>query len=256
MKSRETSWSGISSRYNKTVGKTGSFHHENSLLPKVLELLVANKVKSILDLGCGQGVLERAISPEVEYVGVDISSDLVSQAEKYSKRRDIRYVVADASKPITSITRQFDCAVSVLALQNIENYQGVFQNLGTFVENKGTVILVINHPYYRIPRSSGWDILAGNSKQVRWVSSYLLEKKIPINMNPSLRQRSHKKVVTWSFHVPLSKYIEEFAKYGFAITHMDEVSSPKESVGRFADRENVAREEIPLFMILVAKRLY
>jgi hypothetical protein len=37
---------------------------------------------------------------------------------------------------------------------------------------------------------------------------------------------------------------------------MDEVSSPKESIGRFADRENIAREEIPLFMILVARRLY
>jgi hypothetical protein len=32
---------------------------------------------------------------------------------------------------------------------------------------------------------------------------------------------------------------------------MEEISSPKESQGKFAKRENTARNEIPLFMMLV-----
>jgi hypothetical protein len=61
--------------------------------------------------------------------------------------------------------------------------------------------------------------------------------------------------VTWSFHVPLSTYINVLAEKGFVLEHMEELSSPKESVGKYAKRENTARNEFPLFMVLVFAKL-
>jgi hypothetical protein len=139
-----------------------------------------------------------------------------------------------------------------LALQNIEFYRGFFDNAQRYCKVGGFVAIVINHPHFRIPRSSGWDIVKGNAKQVRWVSNYMNEQRIPITMNPGTRE---KQKVTWSFHVPLSTYVAEFAQRGFLIERLDEISSPKESVGRYAKRENTARAEIPLFMLLIAKKI-
>jgi SAM-dependent methyltransferase len=255
MARKETSWGKVSSWYNKEVGAKGHFHHENSLLPRVLAVIESAGITNLIDLGCGQGIMERSLPATVQYCGVDISPELISQARKLSKKRDPRFIVADVSKPLISIKEQFNGAVCMLALQNVENYAGFFKNLSVLVEDKGSVVLVLNHPYYRIARNSGWEISSGNGKQVRWVSNYLNEQKIPITMNPGQKARS-KQRVTWSFHVPLQLYIKELAKYGFAVTDMEEIASPKESEGRYAVRENTARQEIPLFMILVARRLF
>jgi hypothetical protein len=65
-------------------------------------------------------------------------------------------------------------------------------------------------------------------------------------MNPG----DQKSEITWSFHVPLSVYINELSACGFSLRNIQEVSSPKESQGKFAKRENTARSEIPLFMLI------
>lgn len=253
MRQKNTSWGKVASWYDKKVGTKGHFFHENSLLPEVKEILTRLEITSVVDLGCGQGILERSVGPNVRYLGIDISPELITQARKLSRVREPNFMVADLGKPVKVTLGKFQCAVSMLALQNIENYQGFFENVGKLVEKDGYVILTLNHPYYRIPRASGWEVLAGNSKQIRWVSNYLNVQKIPISMNPGTRSPARQKV-TWSFHVPLSAYITELAKAGFAVTEMHEIASPKESVGRYAKRENTAREEIPLFMILIAKK--
>ena len=254
MEQRKTSWGKVAGRYNKQVGTRGHYFHENVLLPAIEKLIGSLKVTSLLDLGCGQGVLERTLPASVSaYVGIDISSELISQAKKQTKHKEAQFFVGDATQPITELTRKYDVTVSMLALQNMENYRGFFANVGKYTRNGGYVVLAINHPYYRVPRSSGWEVLPGNGKQIRWVSNYLTEQKIPIVMDPLTPKKYQK--ITWSFHVPLSVYVEELAKYGFAVTAIQELASPKESEGKFAKRENTARQEIPLFMIVVAKKV-
>lgn len=254
MRERNSSWGNVAKWYDRKVKVKGHFFHENSLLPRVTELLTRLAVQSLVDLGSGQGVLERAIPSNIRYLGLEISPELITQARRMSRSKNPQFVSADLGKPLKNDHGKFDAAISMLALQNIENYQTFFQNAGRLVNPEGHIILVLNHPYYRIPRASGWEIFPGNKKQIRWVSNYLNEQKIPVSMTPGERSRS-KRLITWSFHVPLSSYISELVKNGFVITEMQEIASPKESVGRNALRENVAREEIPLFMILVAKKV-
>lgn len=255
MRERETSWGKVAGWYGKKVGKTGHYYHESTLLPRIISFISTHRNPTVLDLGCGQGVLERTLAGKIQkYVGVDIAPELISQAKRLSKSPTSRYLVGDVSKSIQGLDEKFDIVTCVLALQNIEDFQGVFQNVGKYTKTGGSVLIVLNHPYFRIPRASGWEILPGSGKQIRWVSAYLREQKIPITMNPSERNRRRQKV-TWSFHVPLSTYITKLSDLGFALTHLEEIASPKESAGKFAERENTAREEIPLFMILIAKKL-
>lgn len=248
---RKTSWNHVGDWYGKKVGQKGHFYHQSSILPELVEYIRRNNVVSLLDLACGQGVLERTLSIP-RYVGVDIASTLVNQAKQQRKNDGSVFVVSDVSKSLPMEKVQFDAVTCVLALQNIENYRGFFDNVEQYCKVGGFVAIVLNHPYFRIPRFSGWDITKGNGKQVRWVSNYASEQKIPITMNPGSKE---KQTITWSFHVPLSTYINELSARGFVVEHMDELSSPKESVGKYAKRENTARAEIPLFMLLVARKI-
>lgn len=252
MKQKDTSWNKVAGWYGKKVGDSGHFYHEQTILPLLREYLEKNKIQKLLDIGCGQGVVERIFTGK-DYVGVDLASSLLAQAQRNKKNAGSRFIHCDASKPLPLKDTDFDCAISILALQNMEHYEGVFQNCAKHVRKGGSLMLVLNHPYYRIPRSTGWIVMQGNSKQVRWVSDYLKPKRIPITMNPGTKGR--RQSVTWSFHVPLSHYVKCLSKYGFYIDNMEELVSSKESVGKFALRENVAREEIPLFMFLTAKKV-
>jgi hypothetical protein len=78
------------------------------------------------------------------------------------------------------------------------------------------------------------------------------ERKIELDMNPG--SRSDKKV-TYSFHRPISYFINLLAKYGFAVNGMLELNSDKESQGKAARRENIARDEFPLFMVIKATKI-
>ncbi|MCC7303965.1 class I SAM-dependent methyltransferase [bacterium] len=254
MKERNSSWGNVAKWYDRKVKMKGHFFHENSILPRITELISNLNVETLVDLGSGQGILERTINQNIRYVGLEISPELITQARKMSRSKSPQFVLEDLGKPLRKSYEKFDVAASILALQNIENYEVFFRNASQLVKKGGHLILALNHPYYRIPRSSGWEIFPGNKKQVRWVSSYLKVQKIPIVMTPGERSHS-KKQITWSFHVPLSIYITQLTKNGFIVTEMQEVASPKESVGKNAKRENIAREEIPLFMILVAKKV-
>lgn len=249
----DTSWNRVASWYGKEVGAKGHYHHQHSLLPEIVGL-IPKGARLLLDLACGQGVLERQIDPGMSYTGVDIAPGLINQAKSSAKQKRSRFFVGDASKPLVFLnaSEHFDVITCVLALQNIENYKGFFDNIQSFLAPRGTLILAINHPYYRIPRFSGWEVESGNGRQKRWVSHYLSEQKIPIDMHPGTKQQ---KSTTWSFHVPLASYVDQMSRCGLAITMLREIASDKQSEGRYAKRENTARAEIPLFMILSAQKI-
>src|SRR5579872_4859138 len=51
------SWDSSENWYSSCVGEKGHYYHQTVVLPNVLRML--GKFHSLLDLGCGQGVLAR-----------------------------------------------------------------------------------------------------------------------------------------------------------------------------------------------------
>ena len=75
--------------------------------------------------------------------------------------------------------------------------------------------------------------------------------EIPITANPGYGEKSE---VTWSYHVPLSMYVDMLSASGFVIEKVEEWVSDKHSVGDAARMENRARQEFPLFMALLVRK--
>jgi ubiquinone/menaquinone biosynthesis C-methylase UbiE len=245
---RRGSWQKVAPWYNRiTHGGEGHYYHEHVVIPGVLKLLNLTPNSKLLDLACGNGVLGKAISKDIEYTGVDIAPSLINEAKRTDRNPKHQYNVADVTKPLP-LTDNFTHGAIILALQNIEIPTKVLQNASQYLNKNGILVLVLNHPAFRIPRQSSWGIDEDRKIQYRRVDKYMSPMEIPINMNPSDRNSP----ITMSYHFPISDYTKMLKDTGFAIDLVEEWTSDKESEGRAARMENRSRSEIPLFLAIKA----
>lgn len=243
-----TSWEKHGRWYSKMIEDPGSYQRE-VILPGVLSLLDLRKGEDVLDIGCGEGFFARAFHKlGANVLGIDASPELIAIAKKKSSP-EILYKVADAANLKFLNDGAFDAAVIILALQNIEHMDAALKEARRVLAPSGRLVIVLNHPAFRIPKLSGWGWDEAQKLQYRRMNAYMSELKVPIEMHPGERTKE----VTWSFHRPLQSYIKALRNAGFAVTDMQEWISHKMSArGPRAKAENRARREIPLFLAIKA----
>lgn len=243
------SWDASKGWYDRCVGETGHYYHESVILDGAIRLLKLKKGDFLLDLGCGQGVLQRKLSKEIFYVGIDASKSLISAAKK---RSDANFIVADVSQDLPLKDQKFDAACFILSLQNMENPEKAIHQASIHLKKGGKLLIVLNHPCFRIPRQSHWGVDEQMKVQYRRMNLYMSEQKIPIQTNPGKGKTSS---ATYSYHHPLSDYSSYLQKNDLAIIAMEEWISDKKSEGSKAKMEDRARREFPLFLAILAQKL-
>jgi ubiquinone/menaquinone biosynthesis C-methylase UbiE len=254
MKSKShSSWEESSSWYDSIVGEKGHYYHQSLIIPKVVALLELNNSKEpkLLDLGCGQGILARNLPKNVNYLGIDASDSLLHSAKKF-KEKNHSYLLADLTKPLQLQQKDFTHAAIILALQNMQEPLLVLKNAEAHLVKKARLVIVLNHPCFRIPRQSSWQIDSAKKLQFRRIDRYFSPMSIPIQTSPSKNERSAQ---TFSYHFSLSSYSSFLKQAGFAIIEIQEWCSDKKSTGKNATMENRARAEFPLFLTIVAEKI-
>lgn len=243
---KTTSWQGVGKWYNKHLQSENTYH-ERLIIPSAIKLLELSAKSKVLDIGCGNGILAKHIDPNIPYVGVDSAKILIETARKEDKNPKHRYLVADVTRPFPLDITDFTHVTIILAMQNISDSLATLQTIKQYIKSGTRLLIVLNHPCFRIPRQSSWGIDEQSKLQYRRVNRYISSQKIPITMHPGKSTSE----LTWSFHEPISKYSEDLYKTGFVIEKIEEWTSDKESVGKAAKMENRARNEFPLFMALL-----
>jgi ubiquinone/menaquinone biosynthesis C-methylase UbiE len=250
-KDRQTSWNKVSHWYGEIVGSEGHYYHQKTVIPGSLKLLDLKPGEKLLDLACGNGVLSRAVGPKIEYVGIDMAASLIDQAKRLERNKNRKWRVADVGQNLGIEPNFFDKVAIILAIQNIRNLSGVITNASIGLKSGGRLVIVMNHPVFRIPRFSSWGVDTSKKLQYRRIDSYMSNQEVPITMNPG---QSKAVKTTWSFHRPIQTYFDELKKSGFVIESLEEWTSDKTSTGGKAKMENRARNEFPLFMAIVARK--
>ncbi len=251
-----TAWTAEADWYDQLVGDEGSEFHQHVIHPGVLRLLQVQTGETVLDVGCGQGVLCRLLHARgAQVTGVDLSRPMLEIARQRSDPA-IEFIHLDAAalKESPSLRGRFHAAVSVLALQNISELKATLAGMAQCLLPAPTsrLVLVLNHPAFRIPRATSWGWDDGEGKQYRRVDHYLLPRREPIVTHPGKAPGRY----TWSFHRPLQDYVKALRQVGLAVDALEEWASHKHSdSGPRAKAENVARKEIPMFMALRAVRV-
>lgn len=245
-KKTNNSWQKVGKWYGKITEGEGHYYHRNVIIPRVLELLNLKPNSKVLDMGCGSGILGRSIDKNINYVGVDLSPSLIKDAIRQDNNPNHKYLINDASK-LEIKENDFSDSIFILSLQNMKSAEMAIKNAISKLKTGGKLLLVLNHPAFRIPRQSSWQIDNGNKTEYRRINKYMSNMEIPINMNPSDRNSEF----TWSYHYPISKITDMLNNNGLLIAKIEEWNSDKTSVGAASKMENAARSEFPLFMAIV-----
>lgn len=257
---KDTSWNAVAEWYDELLKNDDSFQAK-VILPNLLRILDLKKGEQVFDLACGQGYFANVFAHSGAVVTAsDLSKNLIETAKKNSKlatpnlgEGKISFYNSAANRSPFLKDNSIDTIVVVLAIQNIENVSEVFAECNRVLKKNGRIVLVLNHPSFRVPQGSDWYFADGI--QSRIVSQYLSPSKIYIDMTPG-ENNPKKKIKTISFHRSLQDYVKIFSKNGFMISRLEEWISHKQSqVGPRQKAEDKARKEIPMFMCIEVKKI-
>lgn len=263
---KQNHWNDVADWYDGVVGQEGSDFHQKVIFPALLRLLKKDKIsfkeKSILDIGCGQGVFCRRLATlGSQVVGIDSAEELIAIAKKRTgDTKNCHYFVADASRLITDDAKlisslqanSFDAITIILAIQNMAHLVPLFQAVKQLLKPEGSLYIVMMHPSFRVPQKSAWQWNEKERRQERVLWSYLSSDAIEITTHPG-KAVSNK---TIHFHRPLQTYINMLGNQGLLTEHVEElVSHRKEQAGIKSQALDYAREEFPMFLLLQARKV-
>ncbi|MFL5679981.1 MAG: class I SAM-dependent methyltransferase [Chloroflexota bacterium] len=245
-----SSWDHVAGWYDGWVGQQGSIYHRALAVPAVLELLDARRGESVVDVGCGQGVLAPHVARlGARYTGIDASPRLIDVARR-RHGRDGRFAVADARRlPSAGVPRaSFDAAVFLLSIQDIDPLEDAIAAVSRVLRATSRIVVLMTHPAFRQPRHSGWGYDDGRKLTYRRIDAYLTPMAVPMkSVNGGTPTRA--------YHRPISAYVSALAAEGFAVDGMTELPDlPAADRPRSRRPETRADAEIPLFLAIRARR--
>lgn len=247
----DTNWDAVADRYDGWIGAHGSKHHRELAIPALLELLTPQRNEHILDIGAGQGVLAPYIVQRgARYTGVDASEKLLRLARRRHRghgaflRGDARRLAATPGlRPAL-----FDGVTFLLSIQDMDPLDMILRSAAWALRPGGRIVLLMNHPCFRVPRQSGWGWDARRKLRYRRIDRYLTALPVPV-----AAQHRQGDGITRSFHRPLEAYINELGACGLLLDRIKEISAfPAYASAAGSTAENSANQEIPLFLALRA----
>ncbi len=252
MRKKTRSWEPVKDWYDALVGDKGHYYHQSLIVPTILQKIEAIRPKNMLDVACGQGVLSRHLPSSMEYWGIDHSRSLIRTAVERNRSGNHHFLEKDAcSFSLKGKQDFFECATIILALQDIDDMGAALISTEKHLAPGGHLLIVLNHPCYRIPRQSGWLIDEEQKRQSRKVDLYMSSQNIPIQTNPGKGKKSPQ---VYHHHRPLNAYFSALHQAGFVTENLEEWISDKKSTGPKKKMEDRARKEFPLFLFLHARK--
>ncbi|MBA3551135.1 methyltransferase domain-containing protein, partial [Patescibacteria group bacterium] len=236
---QNTSWGSVAEWYAKHLEDKDSYHSQ-VVLPNILRVLDIQKGQQVLDLACGTGFFSEAFhAAGAQVIGVDIGKELIDTAREHTSK-DITFIVSKAHELKDIKNKSIDKIAIILAIQNIKEVKDVFVEARRVLKQGCSLVVVMNHPMFRIPGGSSWEW--SQDKEYRRIDYYLSEKSSEIIMHPGRDIRE----VTVSFHRPLQYYVKLARNAGFNIIRIEEWISHKSSEkGPRQKEEDRLRKEIP-----------
>lgn len=195
--------------------------YEEQIIPLALEELHGKKV--ILDVGCGDGQIARALARQgSDVLGIDPTQIHIDVANE--RAGGPRYELGDATHLPVADNSQ-DAVVACLVFEHIDEVDAAIAEVARVLRVGGQFSFFLNHPLLQTP-GSGWidDFILDPPEQYWRIGAYLVETE-------SIEE-VEKDVFIRFIHRPLSRYVNALLANGLSIERMLEPSPPQGFLNR------------------------
>ena len=185
------------------------------IIPLALEELVGRH--KVLDLGCGDGQIARALAAQgSDVIGVDPTQLHIDIA--IERGGGPRYLLGGATD-IPADDNSFDAVVACLVFEHIDQMDEAMTEVARVLKPEGQFSFFLNHPLLQTP-GSGWidDHILDPPEQYWRIGPYLVETE-------SIEE-VEKDVYIRFIHRPLSRYVNALIANGMTLERMVEPSPP------------------------------
>jgi 2-polyprenyl-3-methyl-5-hydroxy-6-metoxy-1,4-benzoquinol methylase len=209
-------WDRNAAKMATYVSSMGDRNKEVLLTPLVLDWLGDVRGLQVLDAGCGEGFLSRLMAERsAQVTAIDYSRKMLEIArERTPEDLRICYCHANLEGMPDVQSDSFDFIVSLLALQDIQDYQAALQEFHRVLKPGGKFFLAFTHPCFT---SDGEWIRDESGNKLYWKTDrYFQEREIEMRIDPD---SDHNPI---GFHRTLSSYYRAINQAGFRITDLVE----------------------------------
>ena len=185
------------------------------IIPLAVEELAGRG--KVLDLGCGDGQIARALAAQgSDVLGVDPTQLHIDVA--IERGGGPRYLLGGATK-IPADDNSFDAVVACLVFEHIDQMDEAMAEVARVLKPNGQFSFFLNHPLLQTP-GSGWidDHIIDPPEQYWRIGPYLVETE-------SIEE-VEKDVYIRFIHRPLSRYVNALLANGMSLERMVEPSPP------------------------------
>ena len=185
------------------------------IIPLAVEELVGRH--KVLDLGCGDGQIARALAAQgSDVLGVDPTQLHIDIA--IERGGGPRYLLGGATE-IPANDNTFDAVVACLVFEHIDQMDEAMTEVARVLKPQGQFSFFLNHPLLQTP-GSGWidDHIIDPPEQYWRIGPYLVETE-------SIEE-VEKDIYIRFIHRPLSRYVNALIANGLSLERMVEPSPP------------------------------
>ena len=156
----------------------------------------------VLDAGCGEGYVSRVLEKRgADVTAVDVSQNLVDRGRKVGGQID--YLVADMSLGLPGLEDHFDLVASHFVLNDVPNYIGFINTIGSVTKAGGRAVLSFNNPYSAVTRQKAESYFDSGTAVI-----YQGMSTIGVNV--------------YHYHRTMSEYMKAFSDAGFLLRTLAE----------------------------------
>lgn len=189
--------------------------YEEQIIPMAVDELAG--CERILDVGCGDGQIARALAVRGAYVlGIDPTQMHIDIANE--RAGGPTYLLGSATN-LPAEDDSFDAVVACLVFEHIDEMDAAVAEVARVLRPGGQFSFFLNHPLLQTP-GSGWidDHIIDPPEQYWRIGPYLVETESieEVELNVHIR----------FIHRPLSRYINALISNGLSIERMVEPSPP------------------------------
>ena len=185
------------------------------IIPLAVEELAGRH--RVLDLGCGDGQIARALAAQgSDVLGVDPTQLHIDVA--IERGGGPQYLLGSATN-IPADDESFDAVVACLVFEHIDRMDEAMTEVARVLKPRGQFSFFLNHPLLQTP-GSGWidDHIIDPPEQYWRIGPYLVETE-------SIEE-VEKDVYIRFIHRPLSRYVNALLANGMSLDRMVEPSPP------------------------------